>query len=366
MNLSGRLRLVPLPLPLLLLPLACSGPTPTRTGPPVWVWPGEPRPHRLEVTIDTLPARTALEYLDAAAEDPALLSAAVESAKSAGALRSFETDAEAFRAALVAARAKEGSSPLSGVASRSHALLSAITALEEVKDAAGTDAALRVARLLPDDPPVSMTYRVVLSLGIGRTASAEALPAEQGEGLALDPARTFSEREGGSKDALADRVASRVAPELWDRARDRSRMRRPAPPAEAGHRHRLVLDLFEIGPRRYLELSNAFLPLNRWLADPVRAAFRELAIETRRNPKDTEAGPADRIRPEDLSLAAAALVDGIAVTLGPDRARKALEKGPAELFAAWKEAVARNSDLVPLPEDLEKAAATLPREAATP
>jgi hypothetical protein len=345
--------------------VSCSGaPPPTRSGPPVWVWPAEPTAHTVTVTIDTLPARTAVEYLAAATDDEALLAAAVDSARTSGALRSFETDPEVFREALRGARSKDGSSPLSGVAARANQLRAAITAVEEAREEIARDTSSRVVHLLPRSPSVELPFRVVLSLGIGRTASLVPLPAERGEGMALDPARVVTEREGTSKDAVLDLVASRIAPALWDRARDRSRALRPATPAEPTHRQRLALELFEVGPRRYLELSNAFLPLNRWLAQPIRNAFRELAIEARRNPDRTDAAPSERISGEDVAMAGAALVDGVAVTLGADRLREALSRGPAGLFAAWDEARARNSDLLPLPEEIVRAASSLPAPAA--
>lgn len=351
-------RFVPLLLPLVAACTSVRGVSaPQGTG--LWSWPAETRPHRVTVEVDTLPARTALEYLVSPVDDPVLRGAAVETATRRGLFRVLGATPEEWAAELqrLRARAADPKSRLSLDTLRRG--LDAVMAAEGAKSSIGAEVALRSVRLLADAPALETVDRLVLAVGTDRVAESIPLPPEMGDGLFLDPLRLFSELEEGSPAAVAERMTRVAAVDLYQLLRERQ----PAP-AElpSGDRAaRLLGRLAAEGPARYLSLGEDFLPLTRWLSGPLGEAWDRLESRLAALPADGERDPLEPAPGEpfwssDVPLVGAVLVDSVIVVLGPARLRDALAAGPAALAAAYAEATRKDGRLRPLPEPLRRAA----------
>jgi len=345
------------PAALLAILAGCAGSGVSSAPGAVWRWPEESRPHRISVTFDSLPARAAFEYFVSDGREPAIRPAAIEAAKSRGILQALGTDERSWAELLDQAKNGKPASGLDGAAARSREELAALDALEKEKSRVEREIAVRVSRLLPDSPAVDISYRIVLGLLTEGSASTIPLSPSSGEGMIVDPARLFTDVEGSSGPALADRLFHEVAPDLYEIVRERQGFAPPDVSLEKNRARRIVLRIHSEGPVRYLSFSHDFLPLSRWLKTPYEEVWQRFALRLAhpKTPDLLEPRAGVPFWEQDVPLIGAMVVDSVAVTLGPARLRTALAAGPDALLRAYEDAVRRDPELRPLPEELTAA-----------
>ncbi|MFI5179862.1 MAG: hypothetical protein ACHQPI_00525 [Thermoanaerobaculia bacterium] len=231
-------------------------------------------PHRITATIDTQPARDVLVLLTGSEGAPAALRRLKASAAARAALRAEETSAEDFWGRLVTAATGTPDSLLAGYRGEASSFRALLDQTDH--DAPGTAPLLaaRIASLLPDEPPLTVSIVLVPFIGVGGFREISSLREEGSLYLAVDLPRLV-----GSTGALQPREAflkmlRGAGAESW-RVLLAAYVRKtpPWPAADATSLDALLALTAAEGPAALFQIPDEFFPLDPFFAEPVGRAF---------------------------------------------------------------------------------------------